>query len=808
LVNRFVTAALLLCALSAGADAIRIARPRFHEVSPAPDTFAAPGGVLPNAATAPECLNAQGAVITCAVDMQYFGGPVLSNVKVYAVFWSSAVSPVITQGMGGFYGTLSNSEWVDWLTEYSTNITVQAGSHQGGAGTEQVIGRGSFAGNYTLPVLSMTYPACTSPNQLLTCVTDEDIQGEIDWQIRHGNLPLPDANTLYMVHFPSSVEIEVGSRPVATSCQAFCSYHSTYQGTYQNGVPQDVFYAAIPDLGSNHCEAGCGQGSTLQNTCMVTSHEIAESITDSAVGLVMSADYPLGWYDTEPTTQGEVADMCNQHTDTLDVNGFPGCDAADAGCYTVQQVFSHVVWNADSAGHPNTEACVTTRFDANDYSLAFSPNALTLAPGGTSAAIPVVTSLTNGNPQPLTLSVTALPSGLHASLDTSSVRAGATAHLTVSADADAPPFRDGVLVVRATGATTHSAALLVQLSVAQNDWNLYLSPATAVLLPGTSQVYTVGGQVTLGAAETVTLATTVSGLPAGVTASFSASTLVPGTSTSQLTLSASPGAPGAPPTPFTVTGSSASQPGGHSGSAVVRLDTPPTVAITSPTAGATVSGVVEVQVAATPGANSSIAHITISIDNEPPLSAGLTGSVSWDTRGVANGSHSIQTTVLNSDQLSASASVNVTVANAFSDFTLSAAPDSVVVPVGGNAHLTVTTSVVAGAAEPIALTFTGLPPGVSASLVPALVTAGATSTVTFITPSGTPTSPPTSATLRGTTASQPQGHTIAVTISVQPQAPPSSGGCASTDTRSPSPWLLFLLLTALHRGRRPAHGTR
>lgn len=807
MVSRFVTAALLVLALSVAADVTTRPRPRLHQRLEADEASASPAGASPLAATAPSCLNAQGQSIPCAVNLQYFGGPVLSNVKVYAVFWNGAVRLDVAQLIGGFYETLTNSEWLDWLTEYSTTLDVQAGSELGQPGTQQVIGRGTFAGNYTLPVLSTVYPACASPNQALTCVTDAEVQGELDFQIRHGNLPAPDANTLYMVHFPAGMAIELGSRPVSLSCQAFCSYHSTYRASYQDAGTQDVVYAVVPDLGNNGCQNGCGLGTPFQNTCMATSHEIAESITDSAAGLSTVVDFPLGWYDTEPTSQGEVADMCNQHSDTLGENGLPGC-TSDAGCYHVQQVFSHVVWNADPTGHPITKACVTTRFDADDYALSVVPNTLTLAPGETAPPIPVVTTLTNGSAQPLTLGVTSLPTGLHASLDRESLDAGDTAQLTVSADADAAPFRDGVLVLRTTGATTHSASLLVQLATAANDWNLFLSPASAVLLSsGTSQVYTVGVQVTRGVAEEVALSSTVSGLPPGVTAILNTLTLLPGT-TGTLTLTASVGAAPALPTTFSVTGTSASQPTGHSATAVVQVDTPPTVAFLSPTAGATLSGLTTVQLQATPGANASIAHLGFSVDNGPTLSDGATGtSIHWDTRAVANGSHTLLATVLDSDTASASASLTVTVSNVPSDFSLSVSPQSLLLEAGTPSHLTVTTSVVSGAAESVTFQMVGLPPGVSATFSPPSVTAGGTADVTLVASSSAASAvsagQPSVATLTGTAPSVPLGHSVDVTLTVNAQGPsPSDGGCTASGASGRRPELLLLLAALLIRRPR------
>ncbi len=789
--------ALLLFASVASADVIHIARPRSQP--PEAQRLGLGESFLQAAGTAPECTNAAGTMlIPCAVAMEYFGGAVLSNVKVYAVYWSSGVSPAISGGMGGFYRTLTNSEWVDWLTEYSTQGAADAGSHQGQPGTGQVVGRGTFAGSVTLTAYSKTYPACPSPNQLLTCVSSADVEAELDWQVRHGRLPVPDANTLFMVHFPPTVQVgDKGNM----ACQQFCAYHSTFQGTYQAGVPQPVFYAVMPDVSANGCQKGCGLGTAFQNTCAAASHEIAEAITDSEIGLVTGSnvDYPAGWYDTENPSQGEVGDMCNQSSDTVDTRGLTGCTAGAAGCYTVQQIFSREVWNANPV--PSTAACVSARYDVDDYALALTPNTLTLAPGDTSAPLPVVTTISNGAAQPVTLSVTDIPAGLHASFDSTTLNSGGTASLTVSADANAPLLRDGVLVVRATGAATHSASLLVQVANSQNDWSLTLSPSSAALLPGTSRVFTVNGQVTSGKAELVSLNPTVTGLPPGVTASFSPSTLTPGASAALLTLSASSTAAGAPASTFTATATSPSQTAGHTVSAQVQVDTPPSVSITSPAAGASVAGTTQVQVVATPGANASLASITIAVDSDAPLSSGTASTVAWDTKTATNGNHTLHVTALDTDSATASASVVVTVVNILNDFTLSSAPASVSLPIGGTATLTVTTALAAGNPEVVSLSVSGLPPGVSAAFAPAQVTAGRTATLTLTAPSGTQKAPATPITLLGTSPSQPAGHRTTATLSVQ-----QGGGCSASGGGRASLWLALLAGAGLWRGRRRTAG--
>ncbi|MEU8437093.1 glycosyl hydrolase family 18 protein [Streptomyces sp. NPDC029216] len=64
------------------------------------------------------------------------------------------------------------------------------------------------------------------------------------------------------------------------------------------------------------------------------------------------------------------------------------------------------------------------------------------------------------------------------------------------------------------------------------------------------------------------------------------------------------------------------------------------------------------------------------------------------------------------------------------DFSVSVAPGSASVTPGGSTTATVSTQVTSGAAQPLALTVTGAPAGVTATLTPDAVTAGATSRLT------------------------------------------------------------------------------
>ncbi|MFG3200812.1 carbohydrate binding domain-containing protein [Streptomyces sp. NPDC048192] len=97
------------------------------------------------------------------------------------------------------------------------------------------------------------------------------------------------------------------------------------------------------------------------------------------------------------------------------------------------------------------------------------------------------------------------------------------------------------------------------------------------------------------------------------------------------------------------------------------------------------------------------------------------------------------------------------------DFSVSLSPATASVDPGGSATATVKTSVTSGSAQTVALTVTGAPSGVTASLSPASVTAGGTSTLTVKTAAGT--APGTyTLTVTGTAGSARHSAALALTV--------------------------------------------
>lgn len=218
--------------------------------------------------------------------LTYYGGPVISNVKVVQVVWGSGTYLPQTVSstppdVPSFFAGVLNSPYLDWLAEYSTS--------------GQTIGRGTFAGRYTIT------PSAANDGQQ---IDDSQIQSELAAQIRAGNLlapeKAPEGNTitLYALYFRHGQTI---CHDGACSLQQFCAYHSTMNDF---STSQQVYYSVEPDLTG---VAGCGSGDDFQNTTSVQASELLDAITDPEVGLAGSVGPPLGWYDQN---NGEIADIC------------------------------------------------------------------------------------------------------------------------------------------------------------------------------------------------------------------------------------------------------------------------------------------------------------------------------------------------------------------------------------------------------------------------------------------------------------------------------------------------------------------
>ena len=238
--------------------------------------------------------------------MQYFGGPVLSAVKVEVVFWGPSVAPATVAGISGFLGALANSTYVDQLAQYATNRT----GVNGHVGTNQKIGRGRVIGTVAI-----------TPVNTSTTLTDAAVRGELLHQITTGKLPQRDPNILYLVYFPAGTTIKLGS---STSCVQFGAYHGATPGKVGKS---NLFYGVMPD---------CGGGFVSQT--VVSSHEFAEAVSDAIPTPGSSPAYPQAWNDAGGN---EIGDLCEGSNATL---------TTPTRSYGVQEIFTNST-NACAAGN-------------------------------------------------------------------------------------------------------------------------------------------------------------------------------------------------------------------------------------------------------------------------------------------------------------------------------------------------------------------------------------------------------------------------------------------------------------------------
>jgi len=212
----------------------------------------------------------------------YNNGPLLTSVQVFTIFWGSAwQQPPLSdtmQSINSFFDYILTSSLIDQLTEYSVQGTT--------------IGHGSRIGTTI-----MTPDPANS-------IADSDIQQMLNNAIASNSaFPQPTPNTLYFVYLPSGVTVTAGG---SSSCQAFCGYHDTINGT--------TFYAVMPYPDCSGCTSTL---SVLASLTSVSSHELCEAITDPVPG--------QGWYDQN---NGEIGDICAWKTKQV-------------GNYTVQQEWSN-----------------------------------------------------------------------------------------------------------------------------------------------------------------------------------------------------------------------------------------------------------------------------------------------------------------------------------------------------------------------------------------------------------------------------------------------------------------------------------
>jgi hypothetical protein len=236
----------------------------------------------------------------------YHGGGVLANVETQAVYlgsdWqSTATLHTQTGQFDQFLTTLVSGQYMDMLTNAGYGV---------GRGT-------STAGAIDNISLNKT-----------SGITDTAIQQDIQAMITAGTLQAPDANRLYIVYVEPGVVVHNGTDSSATT---FLGYHDAFGGHTKTGGAADIHYAVIPyPDGVNISHVSQGFATAFDEQTAVTSHEVAEAVTDPNVNYKN-----LGWYDDQ--RNGEIGDLTRL---TVVFNGYLVQEVVDKNDHAISPTTS------------------------------------------------------------------------------------------------------------------------------------------------------------------------------------------------------------------------------------------------------------------------------------------------------------------------------------------------------------------------------------------------------------------------------------------------------------------------------------
>ena len=444
--------------------------------------------------------------------LTYYGGniiehPTYTNV-FWGAYWTSGAGLTERQYYNGYTQSVATTaEFTSAMVEYT------------GAGGK-TIHNGVYAGEKSI---------ATEPGKT---IDDAQVKTTIQSWVNAGLVPAPSLDNVYVLYFPPGTSVTMGTD---ASCTTFCGFHSTIQTT--SGTGGLIRYVVMPHP---DC-AGCKFEATVEDSVtVVASHEMWEAGTDADVGLATSVGPPLGWYDQ---ANGENGDIC------------AGDPNATLHGYRVQTTWS----NAE--GKCVSQRSIGTPPPAGDFALAVTPASQTVQQGDSTTF--AVTATPSGG---FTSAVTFSVSGLPADSKNSFTGSGNSQTLNVAIGASAADGAYTLTVTGASGALAHSATLtlLVGSATAQPDFSIAAAPAALSIQAGNAADATVTLAALNGFNSGVTLS--ASGLPGGVTATFSSDTVAgAGTSTLTLAVAASAAAGSAA---ITVTGTA----GALTHSASIALD--------------------------------------------------------------------------------------------------------------------------------------------------------------------------------------------------------------------------------------------
>jgi hypothetical protein len=300
-----------------------------------------------------------------------------------------------------------------------------------------------------------------------------------------------------------------------------------------------------------------------------------------------------------------------------------------------------------------------------------------------------------------------------------------------------------------------------------SDFSLCAAPSSLAIKTGSNDKYTISTSPINGFTSDVSLS--VSGLPAGVTATFSVNPIPGGAGSSDLTLTVSPSA-AAGTYPLVITGI-----GGnitHTMNVTLTVKAVPVFALsaTPATQVVAIGGNTTYSVSST-ALNGLTGDVALTVTGlpagttaafSPAIITGSTGTstLTISTSGVTP--PAISTLTIKGVNGTVQQTTSVTLNSA--DFTLTGSPATQQVVIGGSTTYTVTSTAVNGLTGNVGLSVSGLPAGATAVFSPTSITGSTGSSTLTVTTTGTTPAANSTLTITGTNGSL--AHTATVTLNV------------------------------------------
>ncbi|HWC85969.1 MAG TPA: hypothetical protein VG388_05495 [Solirubrobacteraceae bacterium] len=230
----------------------------------------------------------------------YHGGPVMHGVTVHTIFWAPSGYRFDGSPSPGVLG------YEPMVQRFFSDTAQASGQTSNVYSVQREYGDGAGPGSYAIAYspaadsidVTDPYPPasqqCPSPNGITTCVTDLELQEEIDHVIQTRDPTARGSTNLWFIFLPPNVDTCVS--PGSCGSNAYGGYHSL--SNLDHGV---TIYAVIPDplIEAPFPPGADPQGNTDAEAAIgAAAHETVEAVSDPQ---------GTGWMDPNGN---EAADKC------------------------------------------------------------------------------------------------------------------------------------------------------------------------------------------------------------------------------------------------------------------------------------------------------------------------------------------------------------------------------------------------------------------------------------------------------------------------------------------------------------------